>query len=98
VYIHIQSLSFDPNNACIPTGSRVFYGMLQGSHFGNPGQPLAEEATDWLSKLILNKTVTITLLTRDQYGRAVCILHETTLFSPSSGVPSYCLRHPANYD
>lgn len=39
--------------------------------FGKPGQPFGDEAKEYLSRHILNKTIFIQLLQKDQYGRAV---------------------------
>jgi len=41
------------------------------SKFGKPGQPFGTDAKEYLSKMILNQTVRLHLLQRDQYGRAV---------------------------
>lgn len=41
------------------------------AHFGNPEQPYAREAHQWLTKYILNKYVTITVFSLDQYKRIV---------------------------
>lgn len=38
---------------------------------GQPGQPFAQEAADFVSSKLANKEVKVKLLSRDQYGRAV---------------------------
>ncbi|DBA00599.1 TPA: hypothetical protein N0F65_007728 [Lagenidium giganteum] len=43
--------------------------------FGNPGQPFGEEAKKWLSTAIEGRRLTLTLLHKDQYSRAVCMVH-----------------------
>eukprot|EP00698_Gefionella_okellyi_P001045 TRINITY_DN1091_c0_g1_i1.p1 TRINITY_DN1091_c0_g1~~TRINITY_DN1091_c0_g1_i1.p1 ORF type:complete len:186 (+),score=35.59 TRINITY_DN1091_c0_g1_i1:145-702(+) len=44
------------------------------AHFGGAGQPFAEEARDYLKSLIDDKMVTVELLQRDQYRRAVSMV------------------------
>jgi micrococcal nuclease len=39
--------------------------------FGKPGQPFGDEAKEYLSGTILDKTIFIQILQKDQYGRAV---------------------------
>lgn len=39
--------------------------------FGKPGQPFGEQAKERLSQLLLDRTVSFTLLAADQYGRGV---------------------------
>jgi len=39
--------------------------------FGKPGQPFGKEAKETLAEYILDKTISIRLLQKDQYGRAV---------------------------
>jgi endonuclease YncB( thermonuclease family) len=39
--------------------------------FGKAGQPFGDEAKDYLSSLLLDRTVKIQLLQKDQYGRVV---------------------------
>jgi len=41
---------------------------------GNTDQPFSQEAKIKLKKLIEGKTVSVKLLQRDQYGRAVCVV------------------------
>jgi endonuclease YncB( thermonuclease family) len=43
----------------------------EGAHFGMPAQPYSKEAKAFLTKLVLNRTVHVKLLSRDQYSRAV---------------------------
>ncbi|TMW62161.1 hypothetical protein Poli38472_009654 [Pythium oligandrum] len=43
--------------------------------FGNPGQPYGEEAKKWLADALDGKRLTLTLLHKDQYSRAVCMVH-----------------------
>jgi endonuclease YncB( thermonuclease family) len=45
---------------------------------GKAGQPFAEEAKQFTSKLLLHKMVKITFLRRDQYGRAVSAIETVT--------------------
>uniref|UniRef100_K3X2T6 TNase-like domain-containing protein n=1 Tax=Globisporangium ultimum (strain ATCC 200006 / CBS 805.95 / DAOM BR144) TaxID=431595 RepID=K3X2T6_GLOUD len=42
--------------------------------FGNPGQPFGDEAKKWLSDNLDGKKLTLTLLHKDQYSRAVCMV------------------------
>jgi len=46
--------------------------------FGKEGQPGGDEATQFLSDLILNQSVSIQLLSRDQYSRAVAMVYRGT--------------------
>lgn len=39
--------------------------------FGKPSQPFGDDAKDYLSKHVLNKTIYVQVLQKDQYGRAV---------------------------
>ncbi|ETV74190.1 hypothetical protein, variant [Aphanomyces astaci] len=43
-------------------------------HFGKECQPYAKEAKAWLVHELKGAVVTVTLLRRDQYGRAVCMV------------------------
>jgi endonuclease YncB( thermonuclease family) len=43
--------------------------------FGNPSQPFGDEAKQFLANAIADKPVEITLLHKDQYSRAVCMIH-----------------------
>jgi endonuclease YncB( thermonuclease family) len=45
------------------------------AHFGMPGQPMGEEVKAWLSDFLTNKKVTIQLLRKDQYSRAVSAVY-----------------------
>ncbi|OQR85028.1 hypothetical protein ACHHYP_12398 [Achlya hypogyna] len=42
--------------------------------FGNKGQPFGDEAKEYLTKLLDNRKLTLTLLQKDQYARAVCLV------------------------
>lgn len=42
--------------------------------FGNPGQPFGDEAKKWLANALEGKKLTLTLLHKDQYSRAVCMV------------------------
>lgn len=42
--------------------------------FGNPGQPFGDEAKKWLADALSGKNLTLTLLHKDQYSRAVCMV------------------------
>ncbi|KAF4150133.1 Staphylococcal nuclease-like [Phytophthora infestans] len=42
--------------------------------FGNPGQPFGDEAKKWLSSTLEGRKLTLTLLHKDQYARAVCLV------------------------
>lgn len=42
--------------------------------FGSPGQPYGEEAKAWLAKALEGRPLTLTLLHKDQYARAVCMV------------------------
>jgi endonuclease YncB( thermonuclease family) len=44
---------------------------LQKRKSDPPSQPFAQEATETMSNLVMDKTVRIKLLRKDQYGRAV---------------------------
>lgn len=46
----------------------------QAAHFGRPAQPYSAEALQWLRKYIQGKNVWCQVLSRDQYGRIVCVL------------------------
>ena len=39
--------------------------------FGNPGQPYGEEATKFVEERLLKKKVSVKLLSKDRYGRAL---------------------------
>ncbi|TKA54851.1 hypothetical protein B0A53_02660 [Rhodotorula sp. CCFEE 5036] len=41
------------------------------AHFGNPAQPYADEALDWLTRQLLGRKVRVELFRKDQYGRIV---------------------------
>ncbi|GLE00951.1 hypothetical protein PINS_up009748 [Pythium insidiosum] len=43
--------------------------------FGSPGQPFGDEAKAWLSQTLEGRKLTLTLLHKDQYARAVCMVH-----------------------
>lgn len=45
------------------------------SHNGNPAQPFAEEARDFLAKLVKNKTLIVKLHSVDQYDRVVASVY-----------------------
>ncbi|KAI8973707.1 hypothetical protein BDF20DRAFT_915114 [Mycotypha africana] len=45
----------------------------EGAHFGMPAQPFSTEALQFLKKLVLNRTVEVQLLSRDQYQRVVAM-------------------------
>ncbi|KAL9641878.1 hypothetical protein ABK040_000816 [Willaertia magna] len=45
------------------------------AHFGQPGQPYGEVVLAWLTKFLSNNHVTVYLLKRDQYNRAVCSVY-----------------------
>ncbi|KAI8982592.1 hypothetical protein BDB01DRAFT_723504 [Pilobolus umbonatus] len=47
----------------------------EGAHFGMPAQPYSSEAKTFLTKLVLNRDVTIQLLSRDQYSRVVAMAY-----------------------
>lgn len=53
---------------------------LQKRKSDPPSQPYAEEAKDLISNLVLDKKVSIKLLRRDQYGRAVANVQTTRRF------------------
>ncbi|KAE9033939.1 hypothetical protein PR003_g10207 [Phytophthora rubi] len=42
--------------------------------FGNPGQPFGDDAKKWLASTLEGKKLTLTLLHKDQYARAVCMV------------------------
>ncbi|KAG1691941.1 hypothetical protein DVH05_026101 [Phytophthora capsici] len=42
--------------------------------FGNPGQPFGDEAKKWLASALEGRKLTLTLLHKDQYARAVCMV------------------------
>ncbi|TYZ67128.1 hypothetical protein PybrP1_011223 [[Pythium] brassicae (nom. inval.)] len=42
--------------------------------FGNSGQPFGDEAKRWLADALGGKNLTLTLLHKDQYSRAVCMV------------------------
>lgn len=41
------------------------------AHFGKPAQPFSEESLEWLQKYLMNRSVTITPYSIDQYKRLV---------------------------
>lgn len=43
--------------------------------FGSTGQPFGEEAKAWLAQTLDGRTLSLTLLHKDQYARAVCMVH-----------------------
>ena len=43
----------------------------EGAHFGMPAQPYSAEAKTFLTNLVLNRKVSVQLLSRDQYSRVV---------------------------
>lgn len=43
--------------------------------FGKSGQPFGEEAKEWLDATLKGKKLSLTLLHKDQYARAVCMVH-----------------------
>lgn len=45
------------------------------AHFGRPAQPYGQEALDWLSGYIQHRYVWAQVYRRDQYERAVCMVH-----------------------
>ncbi|KAG7386535.1 putative endonuclease lcl3 [Phytophthora pseudosyringae] len=42
--------------------------------FGNPGQPFGDDAKKWLTSTLEGRKLTLTLLHKDQYARAVCMV------------------------
>eukprot|EP00747_Dinoflagellata_sp_TGD_P089137 gnl/TRDRNA2_/TRDRNA2_164224_c0_seq1.p1 gnl/TRDRNA2_/TRDRNA2_164224_c0~~gnl/TRDRNA2_/TRDRNA2_164224_c0_seq1.p1 ORF type:complete len:233 (+),score=29.30 gnl/TRDRNA2_/TRDRNA2_164224_c0_seq1:311-1009(+) len=50
------------------------------AHFGSKGQPFGEEAKAWVKERLLNKRVTIKVLSRDQYYRVVGMVYTGRLF------------------
>ncbi|RLN54412.1 hypothetical protein BBJ28_00007791 [Nothophytophthora sp. Chile5] len=42
--------------------------------FGNPGQPFGDDAKKWLTSALEGRKLTLTLLHKDQYARAVCMV------------------------
>lgn len=46
-------------------------GARQCAHFGKPAQPFSAEAQTYLTSMVLNRSVTVELLSKDHYGRAV---------------------------
>ncbi|KAL4146932.1 hypothetical protein PRNP1_010688 [Phytophthora ramorum] len=42
--------------------------------FGNPGQPFGDDAKKWLASTLEGRKLTLTLLHKDQYARAVCMV------------------------
>ncbi|KAJ1680246.1 putative endonuclease lcl3 [Spiromyces aspiralis] len=47
----------------------------EAGHFGNPAQPYSKEAKEFLTKLLLNKRVTLIPYRRDQYERVVAMVY-----------------------
>ena len=47
----------------------------EGAHFGNPAQPYAKEAQNWLERYIGGRRVRVTLWARDRYERVVGSVH-----------------------
>jgi len=50
-----------------------FYGVdaPETAKFGNPGQPYSKEATEYTSNNAIDKVVSVKLLRKDQYSRAI---------------------------
>ena len=59
--------------------------------FGKPSQPFGDEAKQYLSEEILNKTVRVQILAKDQYGRAVAQVYTGPFFWRQS-IDSLMLR------
>ncbi|KAI8889217.1 staphylococcal nuclease [Backusella circina FSU 941] len=47
----------------------------EGAHFGMPAQLYSKEAKAFLTKMVLDRTVSVKLLSRDQYSRAVAMAY-----------------------
>lgn len=43
--------------------------------YGQPGQPYSVQSTNWLTKKVEGKQVTMRCVDRDHYGRAICDLY-----------------------
>ncbi|OJA14090.1 hypothetical protein AZE42_07936 [Rhizopogon vesiculosus] len=54
----------------------------EGSHFGRPAQPYAEEALAWLKNMVEGKAVYCQLIRRDQYSRIVSVVTLTPPLLP----------------
>lgn len=66
----------DGNTIEITTSQKETYKvLLHGIDCPDPGQPQAERATEYLSSLLLNKSVTIALHGRDRLGNRMGDIH-----------------------
>ncbi|OQR97285.1 hypothetical protein THRCLA_21961 [Thraustotheca clavata] len=52
--------------------------------FGRTGQPFGEDAKQWLKDELFDQIVSIKLLMKDQYGRAVCMVYYGSWASPKN--------------
>ncbi|KAI8821749.1 uncharacterized protein EV422DRAFT_430358 [Fimicolochytrium jonesii] len=54
----------------------------EAAHFGQQAQPYSAEAKQWLEQRVMEKTVFVRPLRRDQYGRLVSMVWTRSLFPP----------------
>ncbi|WOO81283.1 putative endonuclease LCL3 [Vanrija pseudolonga] len=64
----------------------------ENAHFGNPAQPYAKEALDWLTKAVLGKRMKCQLLRKDQYNRIVAVPYIVRPILPNKPLPLMMLK------
>lgn len=70
--LHTSTLQPDEKVSSVALAIRICsIDTPETAKFGKPGQKFGQDAKEHLSKLVENKIVTVQLLQRDQYGRAV---------------------------
>ncbi|KAL1411318.1 putative endonuclease lcl3 [Vanrija albida] len=64
----------------------------ENAHFGNPAQPYAKEALEWLTTTVLGKRMKCQLLRKDQYNRIVAVPYIARPILPNKPLPLMMLR------
>ncbi|TXT13805.1 hypothetical protein VHUM_01172 [Vanrija humicola] len=64
----------------------------ENAHFGNPAQPYAKEALEWLTKTVLGKRMKCQLLRKDQYNRIVAVPYIARPILPNKPLPLMMLK------
>ncbi|RCI07053.1 putative endonuclease lcl3 [Rhizopus stolonifer] len=80
----------------------------ESAHFGMPAQPFSAEAKELLTNMVLNKNVSVRLLSRDQYSRVVAMAYvrnppfylkkNVSLEMVKAGLASLYVAKGAQYD
>ncbi|CAO3684886.1 unnamed protein product [Rhizopus stolonifer] len=80
----------------------------ESAHFGMPAQPFSAEAKGLLTNMVLNKNVSVRLLSRDQYSRVVAMAYvrnppfylkkNVSLEMVKAGLASLYVAKGAQYD